>query len=101
MSGGGPSSLKGAAAAADAASSDDPVQVVAPCPLKEKDWIEVVLVGDDGHGVADEEYSLELPDGNTRTGKLDARGRARIEHIASGTCRVTFPRLDREAWGPA
>jgi hypothetical protein len=101
MSNGGPGSLPGAAVAADAASPNDPLQPVQPCPLAQTDWIEVILVGEDGQGVAGEEYALELPDGTTRTGTLDARGRARIDCIAPGMCRVTFPRLDREAWGPA
>ena len=89
-----------AANAADGASSADPTGVEQPCPLAKKDWIEIELLGEDGSGIGDEVYRVTLPDASTRTGKLDARGRARIEAIPSGVCVVQFPDMDRDAWAP-
>jgi hypothetical protein len=91
---------EGAYAAADQASAEDPSAPVQPCPLRKKEWIEIELLGEDGHGVADEIYRVTLPDASVRTGKLDARGLARLEGLPAGTCKVTFPRIDEDAWGP-
>jgi hypothetical protein len=92
------SDLTAAAAAADQASLEDAAGVVQGCALAPSDWIEIVLLGEDGREVPDEAYAIVLPDGSKREGKVDARGRARVDGIPSGTCRVTFPRLDLEAW---
>jgi hypothetical protein len=85
--------LERSGAAADAVAES----LIAPCPLKTA-WIEIVLLGEDGQGIADEAYVLELPDGEVRRGKLDATGRARVDGIAEGTCTVRFPNLDEHAW---
>jgi len=63
-------------------------------------WIEIELVGMDGSPIPDEAYRLALPTGEVREGRLDEDGRARVEGIDPGTCRVTFPALDEEAWEP-
>ena len=48
-----------------------------------------------------EEYQIILPDGSTvASGTLDAKGKARVEGIDSGTCKVTFPNQDKSAWEP-
>ena len=48
-----------------------------------------------------EPYSITLPDGSTvADGTLDEKGRARVDNIDPGTCKVTFPNLDEEAWQP-
>jgi hypothetical protein len=81
---------------------------VVPCPLAESSpkpkpvhWIEIQLIGEDGSPVPWEEYAITLPDGNKVRGYVDQHGRARVENIAEfGTCVVTFPQLDREAWEP-
>ena len=44
-------------------------------------WIEVILLYEDGSGVAGEPYCVTCPDGSTRTGRLDSRGFARITGI--------------------
>jgi translation initiation factor IF-1 len=67
-------------------------------PAKEKTWIELELIGENGLGIPSERFRIELPDGTVRDGRLDERGRARIEDINPGTCIVTFPALDEEAW---
>jgi hypothetical protein len=98
MNGTNGSELSAAAAAADDASPDDATGVVQGCPLAHPDWIEIELLDEDGTAVPNEVYTIVLPDGSKRQGKLDARGLARIDGIPSGTCRVTFPRLDLDAW---
>jgi type VI secretion system secreted protein VgrG len=78
--------------------------VVAPCPattVKPIHWIEIVLVGEDMKPIPSMEYRVELPTGEIVRGYLDAKGRAKITGIlAAGTCQVTFPNLDEEAWHP-
>ena len=61
-------------------------------------WIEIQLIGEDDRPIPGEVYRIELPDGSVRQGTLDAKGLARVDRIEPGTCVVTFPRLDEEAW---
>jgi hypothetical protein len=66
---------------------------------KKKSWIEIELVDEDNHPVAGEAYKVVLPDGETSAeGTLDSEGLARIEGIDPGTCKITFPNLDKNAW---
>jgi hypothetical protein len=64
-------------------------------------WIEVKLIDGSGAPVPGERFRVTTPDGRTRGGTLDHEGFARVEGIDPGTCQVTFPRLDAEAWEPA
>jgi hypothetical protein len=62
-------------------------------------WIEIELLGEDGQGIAYEEYLLTLPSGRQLGGMLDEHGYARVDSIEdSGECVITFPDLDTEAW---
>lgn len=75
---------------------------VAQAPREpELTWIEVELVGEDDKPVAGERYRLTLSTGRVLEGSLNAQGRVRIERMVPGTCDLTFPRLDREAWSRA
>ena len=66
---------------------------------KKKSWIEIELVDEDNNPIPGERYKITLPDGKTiATGTLDQNGFARVEGIDPGTCKITFPRLDKEAW---
>ena len=67
---------------------------------KKKSWIAIKLVEEDGICVPGEEYRITLPDGTKVEGDLDEKGFARINGIDPGTCQVTFPELDKEAWKP-
>lgn len=58
-----------------------------------KDWIEVSLIDEDGQPVGEESYTLYMPDGNKRKGKLDSEGRAKEEEVPPGRCIVKFPDL--------
>lgn len=70
-----------------------PPPLVRPCTAC---WIEVVLLDDEGRGVAREPYWIRLPDGVVREGRLDERGVVRLDDIPCGTCVVRFPRLDAQ-----
>ena len=67
-------------------------------PAEEPHWIEIVLLGEDEEPLPGFRWRIELPDGEVREGKLDKRGRARLDDIPGGTCRVCFPELDQDAW---
>lgn len=61
--------------------------------------VELSLVDAAGEPVAGEDYRVELPDGSVVEGRLDARGVALVTGIVgTGTCRVNFPRWDKDCW---
>jgi hypothetical protein len=64
-------------------------------------WIEIVLIDEDNNPVPGEHYQVTLPDDTVAEGTLDQNGFARIEGIPSGTCKITFPDLDKDSWQPA
>ncbi len=64
-------------------------------------WIEIELVDEAGKPVPGEKYSIKLPDGRTESGTLDGKGFARVAPIDPGTCDVSFPDLDKDAWKKA
>ena len=69
---------------------------------KKKSWIEIQLNDDEGKPVPGEAYKVTLPDGTTiADGTLDEKGFARVDNIDPGTCKVTFPNLDKDSWEPA
>jgi len=64
-------------------------------------WIEIELLDEAGKPVAGEPYKITLPDGTTvADGTLDDKGRAKITNLDPGTCKVSFPNLDQDAWKP-
>ncbi len=63
-----------------------------------KHWIAIELVDELGKHVPYEDYRITLPDGTPIEGTLDDRGRAKINGIDPGNCKVTFPNLDKELW---
>jgi type VI secretion system secreted protein VgrG len=66
---------------------------------KKTSWIEIEMVDEDGKPVAGEAYRITLPDGETTAeGTLDDKGFARVETIDPGSCKITFPNLDKSAW---
>ena len=74
----------------------------APQDIEEekKSWIEIEMVGEDDKPIPGEKYKITLPDDTVAQGTLNEKGFARIEGIAEpGTCKVTFPDIDKEAWG--
>jgi hypothetical protein len=62
-------------------------------------WIEIEMVDQENKPVKGLPYKITLPDGNTvAEGTLDEKGFARVDNIEPGSCKVTFPTLDQEAW---
>lgn len=75
-------------------------QAAATTPvLEETHFIEIELIDDDGKPVANEAYLIELPDGSQKTGRTDGAGRAKITGVDPGTAKVSFPDLDKSAYG--
>lgn len=73
----------------------------APQPVREDTgWIEIAAVDDDDppRPVPNARYLIELPDGSKVEGTLDRAGRARVERIPRGMCKVSFPDLDAADW---
>ena len=69
---------------------------------KKPSWIEIQLVGEDKAPIPGEPYAITLPDGETiAEGTLDDKGLARLEGIEPGTCKITFPKRDQDAWKKA
>jgi type VI secretion system secreted protein VgrG len=68
---------------------------------KKCSWIEIELIGEDGKPYPGEAYQIKCPDGSLASGTLDEKGFARLEGIEPGSCDITFPGLDKEAWEPA
>ncbi len=56
--------------------------------LKFKDWIEIEFVDKEGKPLKGKEYILKLPDGSERKGKLDEKGKAKLEDIPPGDISV-------------
>jgi type VI secretion system secreted protein VgrG len=63
-------------------------------------WIEIELVDEDGKPVPGEEYAITLPNGSVASGTLNEKGFVHIDGIDPGSCKVTFPNLDKDAWEP-
>ena len=69
---------------------------------KKKSWIEIEMVDEENQPVVGEAYKITLPDGETvAEGTLDDKGFARVDGIEPGSCKITFPRLDKDAWEKA
>ena len=68
--------------------------------LRLRTWIEVQLIGEDDKPIPYAKYAIALPGGAMKSGALDENGSVRIEGIPAGTCKVSFPDLDQDAWTP-
>lgn len=68
---------------------------------EKKSWIEIELIDEADQPVVGQRYEITLPDGRVAKGTLDAQGFARIDGIDPGTCQVSFPDLDKDAWEKA
>ena len=67
---------------------------------KKTGWIEIEMVDEADMPVAGEAYRIILPDGKEACGTLDEKGFARVDGFEPGTCKVSFPNLDKDAWEP-
>ena len=82
-------------AAHDAGIAGAAAEAEEPAADKAKTFIALQLVDQDGKPVPGERYVIKLPDGTPKEGKLDDQGKARLDGIDPGTCKITFPDLDR------
>ena len=80
---------------ASSSSSDMPPKTD---PVKDKTWVDVQLIDEEGEPVAGARYILKITDGSKRAGTLDASGRVRVTNIDPGTCEVWFPDFDASEW---
>lgn len=88
-------------AATQAASQAAPPPEREPPAEKETTWVEIELVDERGEPVAGEAYWVRTASGEAITGRLDPRGRARVNGVEPGTCQVTFPNLNSTDWAKA
>jgi type VI secretion system secreted protein VgrG len=58
---------------------------------EQQGFVELQLVDEDGNPVANAKYELHLPNGDVKKGTLDGSGKARVEDVPPGACRVVFP----------
>lgn len=65
---------------------------------EKKSWIEIQMLDETDKPVPSVRYEIKLPDGSVAGGTLDQNGKARVEGFDPGTCQVSFPELDAEAW---
>lgn len=75
---------------------DQPPVAAAPVkeePKEEKHWIEIELLSEDPphEPIAGAKYIIELPDKSIIEGYLDEKGKARVDGVKPGECKVTFP----------
>ncbi len=66
----------------------------------EQDWIEVVLVDEDGEPFSGERFKVVHADGTVvAEGNLDAHGKAKVTGIDPGKYKVIFPDFEKEGGG--
>lgn len=78
-----------------------PREQPAPGEEVQTTWIEIELIDMDDKPVPGEPYRMTMADGTVHTGTLDEKGFARVEGLEPGSVKVTFPKLDKDAWEPA
>ena len=66
-------------------------------------WIALQLTYEsNGLPVSGMAYEVTLPDGQTIAGgSTDEKGYAKVDGIDPGSCQISFPSLDKEAWADA
>lgn len=64
-------------------------------------WIEVELQDRNGDPVPGARFLITTPDEQKIRGTLDKDGLARVENVTPGTCKITFPEYDQDAWETA
>ena len=69
-----------------------------PPPAKEKTWIRIKVIDPDDKPVAGIAYAMKVPDGSSRSGKVDGDGEADIDGIDPGMCELSLDDLDGGDW---
>jgi len=65
---------------------------------EKKDWIEIILVDEEGKPMPGVRYRITPPNGSPVEGRLNEHGQAGLYQIDSGNCKITFPDLDKDVW---
>lgn len=101
--GGGQRASTGRGATTAGGASANAAVAAAPSPRTPAavDFLELHLRDSDGAAVAFASFRVTAVDGSVRTGLLDGDGRVRLEGLPPGACRVSFPELHGDDWGPA
>ena len=75
----------------------DPVE---SCPMKEekKSFLEFSVADEEGKPLAGHRYRLELPDESVAEGIVGMDGKVRIDGVEKGSCKISFPELDKSSW---
>lgn len=61
-------------------------------------WIEVVLVDERGTGIPGQRCVITTSDACVHSRYTDSLGCVRLDRIPAGTCEVSYPDLDADAW---
>jgi hypothetical protein len=75
-----------------------------PKPEEEKtgdSWVEIQLVDQNDEPVTGKRYEITLPDGRIVAGTTDGKGQGRADGFAPGSCKVSLPDVDKDAWQKA
>jgi hypothetical protein len=68
---------------------------------EKKTFVEIELAYEDGKPASAVKYEVELPDGSIKRGFLDSKGKARVEGVDPGSCKVRFPDIHDQDWQQA
>jgi hypothetical protein len=68
--------------------------------IKFKDWIEIKVENEFGRKLKDLEYTLILPDGNKKKGKLNDEGIIKEDNLPPGKCKIEFPDVGEKSLNP-
>jgi hypothetical protein len=71
---------------------------IAEKPKEKKAWVEIILVDAEGNPVPGVKYRITPPGGAPVEGRLNEHGQAGVYGIEPGSCKITFPDLDKDAW---
>lgn len=63
-----------------------------------KSWVKIKMVNEAGEPVSGISYKITTPSGRVDSGTLDKEGKAEVKGIDPGSCEITFPDLDQDAW---
>ena len=55
-----------------------------------EDWAEIEIKDEKGKAVADKKFKVTLPTGEIKEGKLDSKGKTKIEKIAPGKIKINL-----------
>jgi hypothetical protein len=97
----GQTPLKARKAGNAAGDSDSDSNAAREEKKKKTSWIAIQLLDEESNPVSGMRYEITLPDETIEQGTLGPDGTAQIDGIDPGSCKITFPDLDKAAWEEA